>query len=161
MEDPEKDRGVNEEPGVGWRVSLSILGGVGWLAFLIVWLFFFAADYTGYQNVAILLLSLLVAGAVAGMPWAVWGWRHRTPREMAMNKTPGFRWRVAASALMACLLLAFLIVWLFFFAGDYSIYRNLAVLLVAVLLFGGIQGAMWAPWGMRHGDDFGEEGGER
>jgi len=87
MEDPEKDRGVNEEPGVGWRVSLSILGGVGWLAFLIVWLFFFA--------------------------------------------------------------------------GDYSIYRNLAVLLVAVLLFGGIQGAMWAPWGMRHGDDFGEEGGER
>ena len=36
--------------GFGWRVSLSILMGVGWLVFLIIWLFFYAGGYNIYQR---------------------------------------------------------------------------------------------------------------
>ena len=49
-----------EKEGLGWRVSLSIIVGVGWLVFLIVWLFFMASDYTVYKNLAIVMISVLL-----------------------------------------------------------------------------------------------------
>ena len=36
---------IHEKKGLAWRVSLSILVGVGWLVFLVVWLFFYAKKY--------------------------------------------------------------------------------------------------------------------
>ena len=65
-----------EEPGMRWRVSLSIIMGVGWLVFLILWLAFYASDFTAYQNIAIVLASLLIVGAVLGAAWASWGMKH-------------------------------------------------------------------------------------
>lgn len=56
---------------MGWRVSLSVLTDGGWLVFLLVWLIFYASDYSGYQNVAVLLLSLLVMTGLLGVPWAI------------------------------------------------------------------------------------------
>ncbi len=61
-----------ETEGLAWRVSLSILVGVGWLVFLLVWLIFYAKDYAWERNVAIFLLSLLVIIGILGVPWAYW-----------------------------------------------------------------------------------------
>jgi hypothetical protein len=36
---------IIETKGMGWRVSLSILVGVGWLVFLLLWFFFYADVY--------------------------------------------------------------------------------------------------------------------
>jgi hypothetical protein len=47
------------------------LGGasvIAWLAFIIIWLFFYANDFTLYQNFAAILASLLVVG---GINWAI------------------------------------------------------------------------------------------
>lgn len=132
-------------------MSLSILAGVGWLVFLLVWLIFYAAGYSGYRNVAVLLLSLLVLAGLLGIPWAIWGWRHRSPEEVDMMKTEGFRWRVAFSAVSVPAALLLLIGWLYFYAGGYGIYQNIAVFIIALLIMAGLQGAVWAPWGMRHG----------
>jgi len=63
-------------PGMAWRVSLSIITGIGWLIFIILWLFFYAQDYTLYQNIAIFLVSILVMGAVMGASWASFGMKH-------------------------------------------------------------------------------------
>jgi len=63
--------------GFGWRVALSILVSMGWLAFLIIWLFFYAGSFTIYQNLAVFLVSILVVGAIMGASWASWGIRHR------------------------------------------------------------------------------------
>ncbi len=60
-------------PGLGWRVSLSIIVGCGWLIFLIIWLFFYAGSFNVYQNIAIFLVSILVVGAIMGASWASWG----------------------------------------------------------------------------------------
>ena len=161
MTDPDPLEGIDDrweddwpggqvEAGMGWRVSVSILGGVGWLVFLLVWLLLYASDYSGYQNVAVLLLSLLVIGGLLGIPWTIWGWR-RKPEEVRMMNMKGFRWRVVFSAVSVPVALLLLIVWLYFYADDYSIYQNIAVFIIALLIMGGLQGAVWAPWGMRHG----------
>lgn len=48
---------------------------VAWSIFLVVWLYFYADNYSGYQNVAIIFVSLLIAGGVSAAVWA--GWRGR------------------------------------------------------------------------------------
>ncbi|MFO8133608.1 MAG: hypothetical protein R6U10_06750 [Thermoplasmatota archaeon] len=143
--------GRHVDAGMGWRVSLSILGGMGWLAFLLLWLFFYASGFSGYQNVAVVMLSLLVVAGLLGVPWAIWGWRHRSPGEANMVKAKGFRWRVVFSAVSVPAVMLLLIGWLYVYAGGYSIYQNIAVFIIALLIMGGLQGAVWAPWGMRHG----------
>ena len=42
----EEDEEVLKTPGFAWRVSLSIIVGVGWLVFLILWVTFYAATFT-------------------------------------------------------------------------------------------------------------------
>ena len=59
--------------GFGWRVSLSVLVSIGWLAFLVIWLFFYAGYYSIYQNLAVFLASILIVTAVMGASWASWG----------------------------------------------------------------------------------------
>jgi hypothetical protein len=135
--------------GMEWRVSLSILGGVGWLVFLLLWLFFYASEYNGYQNIAIILISILIICAVLGVPWAMWGLKNRKKMEKEMIQSKGFKWRMWLSGIVALGLLIVLIVWFYVYAIDYSIYQNIAIFIVLLLIMGGIEGAMWAPWGMR------------
>jgi hypothetical protein len=69
----EEDEEVLKTPGFAWRVSLSIIVGVGWLVFLILWVTFYAAAFTLIENSVIVLVSVLVAGAILGASWAPWG----------------------------------------------------------------------------------------
>lgn len=150
----EGEGGKEIPQGMGWKVSLSILGGVGWLVFLILWLFFYAGNYSWEKNVAIFLLSFLVMGCILGIPWMVWGLRHRTEHEKEMWRTKGFRWRIWLSALLAFVVIMFLIYWFWYLAEPYTVYQNLAIIIVSFLIVGGIMGASWAPWGMKYGDRF-------
>lgn len=68
-----KDMRELRTPGFAWRVSLSIIVFFGWIIFQILWLFFYASDYTIYQNVAIFLVSILVPMAIMAAAWASWG----------------------------------------------------------------------------------------
>ena len=68
---------VMRTPGWHWRISLSIIVGVGWLVFLILWLFFYADRYSIYQNIAIFIASVLIVGGILGAAWAPWGMRYR------------------------------------------------------------------------------------
>jgi len=70
--------------------------------------------------------------------------------------TPGFAWRVGLSIISFFALIIFIIVWLFFHADMYTVYQNMAVIIVALLAFCGVMGGAWAPWGMKYGDDFEE-----
>jgi hypothetical protein len=150
-----EDEGGKELPqGMGWEVSLSIIGGVGWLVFLILWLFFYASNYPWEKNVAIFLLSLLVMGCILGLPWMIWGIRHRTEREKEIWHTKGFRWRVWLSMILFFFILIFLIYWFWYLAEPYTLYQNLAIIIVSILIVGGIIGASWIPWGMKYGETF-------
>ena len=138
----------------GWTVTLSIGIGVGWLIFLLIWLAFYAGDYTAYQNIAIILASILLVFLVLGGSWASWGLKHIPKEGKKMMKTSGFTGRVSISIVLPLAMFIFWIIWFFFFAEGFNIYQNIAVLIVSVLALGGILGGIWAPWGMKHEKDF-------
>ena len=71
-------------------------------------------------------------------------------------ETEGFTWRVGVSIVAFFALIIFLIIWLFFYADLYTVYQNIAVIIVGILAFLGIMGGTWAPWGMKHADEFDE-----
>src|SRR4030042_3043176 len=76
-----EEKAVSEIPdfvrtgGFSWRVGLSILIVFGWLAFLILWLFFYADDYGVFQNIAILLVSIIIGIGMLAALWVTWGLR--------------------------------------------------------------------------------------
>lgn len=116
---------------------------------MILWLFFYAGNYDVFQNLAIVIVSVLVGVGLLGAMWAPWG--------MRMTKSAGVEhpWRSGRPILMTGISigsgigwLVFLIVWLFFYAGDYSGYQNLAVLILSLLVVGIVNGGDWAVWGM-------------
>ncbi len=61
-------------------------------------------------------------------------------------------WRISVSVLSFFALVIFFVVWLFFFADSFSVYQNIAVIIVALLAFCGVNGAAWAPWGMKQAE---------
>ena len=91
---------------------------------------------------------------ILGIPWMMWGMKHRKRHELEMWKTKGFKWRVWMSGIIAFALLIFLIYWFWYQAAPYSVYQNIAVLIVCFLIIAGVMGAAWAPWGIKHGHKF-------
>jgi hypothetical protein len=61
--------------GLGWRAATSAVTAIGWLAFIIAWLAFFAGDFNIYENLAIFLLSILVMAGIMGLVWVPWAIR--------------------------------------------------------------------------------------
>jgi len=65
--------------GFGWRVVATIVVVFGWLIFLILWLGFLAADYSGYQNLAIILVSVLALAGILCATWVIWAMKMKWP----------------------------------------------------------------------------------
>ncbi len=136
-------------PGFGWRVAVSILIVIGWVSFLILWLFFYAGDFDIFQNLAIVIVSVLVSVGLLGAMWAPWGMR------MAKSAGVAEPMQFGRPILMTVISIAsgigwlvFLIIWLFFYAGDYNGYQNLAVFILSLLVIGIVNGGGWALWSM-------------
>jgi len=143
-------------PGFAWRVSASIILGFGWLAFLVIWLFFYAQNWDVYQNLAIIFVSIvIVIGGLAAM-WTSFGMRMADRAEAAggMPWRPEMRhWRRRSIVPMILWLawLVFLIIWLFFYAGDYNVYQNFAILIVSLIIVGGVSSVIWrTTWRWNH-----------
>ena len=80
-------------------------------------------------------------------------------KKMKVNKPmpEGMGWRVAASILGFFGTIIGIIVWLFFYAGNYSVYQNIAVVAVILIAFVAVMGATWAAWGIRQAERLGQE----
>ncbi|HYC20110.1 MAG TPA: hypothetical protein VEF35_05765 [Candidatus Bathyarchaeia archaeon] len=57
------------------RIYASIVAAFGWLLFLALWLFYDATSFGIVQNIAIFLLSLVVAGVILTVLWVPWAMR--------------------------------------------------------------------------------------
>ena len=142
----------------GWKVSLSIIMVIGWVAFVIIWFAFFAGnkeyDFSAYQNFAIILISILVVVLILGGVWASYGIKQIPKEGKEIMKAIGFGSRVIVSIIIPLALMIFLIFWFFFYAKDFNIYQNFAVFIVSILAMIGIMSALWASWGMKQGKRF-------
>ncbi len=57
------------------RVYASIVVAFGWLLFIALWLFYYATSFGIVQNIAVVLLSLVVAGVIFTLLWVPWAMR--------------------------------------------------------------------------------------
>ena len=60
-------------PGLAPRVVVSIIVFFGLLIFAIIYVAFFASSFSLFQQIAIILVALLVATAILGGMWSSWG----------------------------------------------------------------------------------------
>ena len=68
----------------------------------------------------------------------------------ARNDMPeGLDRRVSATIITFFGSIIAIILWLLFSAEGFSVYQNIAVVVVILLGFVAVMGAMWTPWGMR------------
>jgi VIT1/CCC1 family predicted Fe2+/Mn2+ transporter len=73
-------------------------------------------------------------------------------------RSEGMGWRVGVSIVTFFGAMISVIIWLFFYAGTFSVYQNLAVVVVILLAFVAVMGATWASWGMRQSDWWAKKG---
>jgi len=72
--------------------------------------------------------------------------QHEIPRAEGMG------WRVGATIITFFGSMIVAILWLFFYAGSFTVYQNIALVVVILMAFIGIMGAIWASWGMKQRD---------
>jgi hypothetical protein len=130
---------------LGWRVVLSIVLVFAWLIFLVIWLFFLTPEMGWGQNLAVFLLSLLVVSAILVLTWVTWAME----RPPTVQQAPGYppmvrppKWKAALNGSAVIFWLSFMIIWLFFFANDFSLYQNFGVVLASLLVIGGVTWAI-------------------
>ena len=66
--------------------------------------------------------------------------------------TGGMGWRVGVSIVTFFGSMIAVILWLFFYATSFSVYQNIALVVVILLAFIAVMGATWASWGMKQRD---------
>lgn len=132
-----RGRDVLDVPGMGWRVSLSIVEAIGWLIFLVIWFFFYAQTLGFYQNIAVVVVSVAVLGITEGFTWTPMWWD---------SKTPGFERAVALEAALGLLALVFAFAWLYFFADSTGLYMNIAIIIIPLALWGVAQSIAHRWW---------------
>ena len=66
---------------------------------------------------------------------------------------PGLASRVVVSIIVFFGLLIFAIIYVAFFASSFSLFQQIAVILVALLVGVAILGAMWTSWGIKYGKE--------
>jgi MFS family permease len=116
----------------------SLISFVAWICFTIIWLFFFASEYSIFNNIAVVFIALLIIGALNAILWIPSAEGRRTK----------------ASAVSGIAWMAFLIIWIIFYALGFGFYENIGIALASLLIVGLVNMLLWVP---KHG----EEGGAR
>ncbi|MCK5631387.1 hypothetical protein KAH85_02405 [Candidatus Bathyarchaeota archaeon] len=56
------------------RLAATVVAGIGWLVFVIIYLAFFAGNFDFWQNIAILIVSCLIDGGIIAVIWITSHW---------------------------------------------------------------------------------------
>ena len=63
--------------GLRWRIVMSILVPITWLCVTLLYVGFWASNFSLFQSIIVILVSTLIMGGVMGAAWTVWGPRYR------------------------------------------------------------------------------------
>ncbi|MBE0525949.1 MAG: hypothetical protein IH631_03340, partial [Candidatus Thorarchaeota archaeon] len=116
----------------------TLMSFIAWMAFTIIWLFFFASGYGIIENIAVVFVALLVVGAASSLVF--------------IPKHEGIK--VKASAISGIGWLVFLILWIVFGQSYFGLYENIGIALASLLVVGLVNMLLHVP-------SHGEEGGAR
>jgi hypothetical protein len=129
--------------GLVWRSRATGIVGIGWVAFLITWLFLFASEFDIYQNIVIVVLSLIVGIAIVCTIWMS-AMKGMGSFKDEFSGVKGLGWRMLFSMIVMAASLVFFLVWFYFFAADFSGYQNLGIFIVQILVTFGILAVTWS-----------------
>ena len=74
---PKEGKDMLRLVGLRWRIWASMIIPFAGLGFLVFWFWYYAATMDKwYQNVAIILVTILVIGGLMGLIWGRYGHRH-------------------------------------------------------------------------------------
>ena len=115
---------TQEDGSLGGMIVWMAFFLIAWIIFLITWITLFAGDYGIYENIGIVIASLLIIGALNVLLWV---------------PTAEEGWKARISALVGIGWLIFLVLRLPFandFAVIYSIdvYQNVAIVFASFLI---------------------------
>jgi hypothetical protein len=51
------------------RLAATVVAGIGWLVFIIIYIAFFAGNFDFWQNIAILMVSCLIDCGIIAVIW--------------------------------------------------------------------------------------------
>ncbi|HMK54020.1 MAG TPA: hypothetical protein VK444_04480 [Methanobacteriaceae archaeon] len=60
--------------------------------------------------------------------------------------------RIYITILFGFVWLMFLALWLFFYAGTFSLIQNIGVFIGSLVVIGAIMVLLWVPWSFKHAD---------
>jgi len=120
--------------GLTWRMAFSAVTALTWFGFIIAWLFFLADEFSILQNIGILILSVVVLATMNAPVWITFA----NVIEDVPRTTHGNKVRPWAGGVLALAWAVGVGLWLLLYAGDYSLYQNLAVLILSVVPIGAI-----------------------
>lgn len=66
---------TKKEPNPFIPIVVSILAGIGWAIFILLHTIFWSTEFDLFQNIVIILVSLVVVGGSIGLIWVVWGFK--------------------------------------------------------------------------------------
>ncbi|MGY5870753.1 MAG: hypothetical protein RTV72_00770 [Candidatus Thorarchaeota archaeon] len=130
-----KSRGVRRTTSKEYGTLISF---IAWIAFTIIWLFFFAGGFLLFENIAVVFVAFLIIGAANALIW--------------MSRHEGLRTK--ASAISGIGWLVFLILWIVFGSSYFGFYENIGIGLASLCFVGLVNMLLHVP---SHGD----EGGAR
>ena len=68
---------TKKEPNPFIPIVVSILAGIGWAIFILLHTIFWSTEFDLFQNIVIILVSLVIVGGSIGLMWVVWGFKVR------------------------------------------------------------------------------------
>jgi hypothetical protein len=57
---------------LGSRIAGTVIVGVGWLAFILLFLAFYAGSFNFWQDLAVFIVSVIVACGIVAAMWIRW-----------------------------------------------------------------------------------------
>jgi hypothetical protein len=133
--------------GVIWRTVFSVAVGLVWLVWLLLWWAFWSDDYTIAQKFAVSIISILVAGGLAGAVWIPFSMRYGDDKDQW--KVPGFAWRVVVSMTIFIALAVFVVYMLFFPWSDFNWCKSIVIIIVVLIVGAAMMTPIWIRWGQR------------
>ncbi|NJD76377.1 MAG: hypothetical protein FIB08_04680 [Candidatus Methanoperedens sp.] len=79
-------------------------------------------------------------------------------QEENQEAPPGLASRVVVSIIVFFGLLIFAIIYVAFFGSSFSLFQQIAIILVALLVVTAILAVMWASWGIKYGKEWKDKG---
>ncbi|MFW9921500.1 MAG: hypothetical protein ACFFED_18010 [Candidatus Thorarchaeota archaeon] len=101
-----------------------------WILSLVLWMWFIADSYSGYQNASAVLISLAIFSGLVIAIWYSWARTRDEGPESWFSIGLTFAWVIT------------LALWFWFFADAFDVYQNIAVFIASLLGVAGIAGAI-------------------